>query len=806
MKIKTLILLPLMIISLVAQAEWTHRYPKVDGQRHHIYLESYELPILSSGLKYPAASPDGQSLAFASDGWIWVLDLDTNIAKRLTDGKAIDGRPRWSPDSSRLAFVTDTGTDSAIRVLNVVTGKYQIVDTAKIDLDPEFSADGQSLYLSSGKGGVLDIWEYHFSTGLFSKITALDGHSRNPRLSSDGTSLYFSHLDWPERQIRRRSLVDGTETVLKTVSIAGQFGFDIHPEKDILAYAWPVNDDLNLVVADLDNLEPFSNLTPGNAYVQGPAWSADGQTIYFSQPDKQQQFKLMAMSVYGGPAKEVSIKRWDWGQERTTIKVVTKLKGKVTPARLSIKGPTGHPVASGQAATYFDSQNGEHYFYTDGSMEIEVPAGELNIQAVYGIMGVPVSVTATATRARSNRIIVPLEEVWNARAAGYRSADFHLHLNYDGPYRQVTSDIEPLVAGENLDLATPQAANLHNRLMDKEFSGDNLRTKAGGLIRFAQEVRAHFHGHIGVVGPSEFYFPWFWGPGYPKHNDGNLSNADVMKFVAAHGDSIGTYVHPIATNMDPFEGANAASIPLEFIPDAILSDNVGLELVCAWSDALGTSELWYRLLNIGRPVIAMAGTDMFVDFHRTPAIGTARVYAQQSQRKIQWSSFISAVKQGRSFVTNTPALLFSLNGQAQPGDVIASGKQSFTLDVASAVAFDKIEIVVNGAVVWSHPGLKGGESRQFSGELILPEGGWVAARAHGGETAWPLMDSYPFAHSSPLWINNIGSTDSKVKAKARLELLSALDQLQARAQQRYGDDKIETLIGRIESAKAVLIE
>ena len=226
---KNLLLLPLLIFSLVAQAEWTHRYPKVDGQRHHIYLESYELPILSSGPKYPAASPDGQSLAFASNGWIWVLDLKTSIAKRVTGGKSIDGRPRWSPDSSRLAFVTDTGTDSAIRVLHVATGKYQIVDTAKIDLDPEFSADGQSLYLSSGKGGVLDIWEYHFSTGLFSKITALDGHSRNPRLSSDGTSLYFSHLDWPERQIRRRSLVDGTETVLKTVSIAGQFGFDIHP-------------------------------------------------------------------------------------------------------------------------------------------------------------------------------------------------------------------------------------------------------------------------------------------------------------------------------------------------------------------------------------------------------------------------------------------------------------------------------------------------------------------------------------------------------------------------------------------------
>jgi TolB protein len=426
------------------------------------------------------------------------------------------------------------------------------------------------------------------------------------------------------------------------------------------------------------------------------------------------------------------------------------------------------------------------------------------LQAVHGIMGVPASVTTMALAGKTNKIVIPIEQVWNARSAGYKSADFHLHLNYDGPYRHITSDIEPLIAGENLDLATPQAANLHNRLMDREFLGQTLRTKAGSLIRFAQEVRAHFHGHIGVVGASEFYFPWFWGPGYPEHNDGNLSNGDVMAFVAEHSDSIGTYVHPVARNIDPFEGDNALSIPLEFIPDAILSDNVGLELVCAWSDALGTSELWYRLLNIGRPVIAMAGTDMFVDFHRTPAIGTARVYAQQAGRKTRWSPLIKEIKQGRSFVTNSAALLFTLDADAGPGDIVQSGKRSFTLDVSTAAAFDKVEVLVNGAVVWSEPGLSAGESRKFGGELVLPEGGWVAARVYGGSTAWPLMDSYPFAHSSPVWINSRGSTDPAAKAQAVLELQHALNQLQAHALETYDDKNTSRLIGRIEQAKKAL--
>ena len=139
-------------------AEWTHRYPKVDGQRHHIYLESYELPILSSGPKYPAPSPDGEFIAFASHGWIWVLNKNTGIAKRLTSGGEIDGRPRWSADGSLLTFVRDSGLDSSIVVIDLASGNTRTINTPAIDLDPEFSGDGTSLYFSSAENGLLNIW------------------------------------------------------------------------------------------------------------------------------------------------------------------------------------------------------------------------------------------------------------------------------------------------------------------------------------------------------------------------------------------------------------------------------------------------------------------------------------------------------------------------------------------------------------------------------------------------------------------------------------------------------------------------
>ena len=796
------LLLILFLVPIAANAEWTHRYPKVDGQRHHIYLESYELPILSSGPKYPSASPNGDQIAFASNGWIWILDSKTKIAQRVTNGKNIDGRPRWSPDNRLIAFVRDSGEDSSIAILNLESREVTIIDTPKIDLDPEFSPDGEWLYFSSAKSGTLNIWKYSLAKKSMTMITNLKGHSRNPRLSSNGSTLYFSHLDWPKRQVRSLNMLTRKESIIKTDSIAGQFSFDMHPTRELIAYNWAVGDDLNLTLVDINNRDPVTNLTPGKNYVQDPAWSNDGKTIYYSEPDHYQQYKLMSVSSIGGAPKELKIKHWDWQHKIAKVKVKTLIDGKITPARLSIVDSLGHPLASPIAATYFDSENGRHYFYSDGEIEIEVPYGEIIISAVRGMMGIREETQFSVSE--NSEVKINLSEIWNAKEAGYHSADFHLHLNYDGPYRHVTSGIEPLIAGENLNIATPQAANLHNRLMDREFLGETIQSSSGALIKFAQEVRSHFHGHIGVVGPDKFYFPWFWGPGYPKLNNGNLSNASVLEFVDSFDASIATYVHPVAFNVDPFNYKRASSIPLEFIPDSILSKEVGLELVCAWSDELGTTELWYRLLNIGRPVIAMAGTDMFVDFHRTPAIGTARVYAQQAQKTVQWAPYINAVKEGRSFVTNTPVLLLELGGKATPGDVIEIGKQNFSLFVTSAIAVENIELIINGEVAWTGGSIKAGTSKTFNGEIKLPKGGWIAARAHGGNSSWPLMDSYPFAHTSPIWINNKGSTEPTAKAKATREIKRALQHIEERARLTYKGDDISILLERIELARAAI--
>ena len=179
-----LIIAAFISISSYSLGEWTNRYPKVEGQRHHIYLEGYEFPILSSNPKYPAESIDGKHLAFSAHGYIWIMDLNTNIATQLTDSGSIDSRPRWSNDGRKIAFVRDKGTDTAIVVMDLFNNESTEIDTPAIELDPEFSPDNSKILFSSSKAGQLAIWSHNLDTNNQTQLTNLKGHSRNVRFLS----------------------------------------------------------------------------------------------------------------------------------------------------------------------------------------------------------------------------------------------------------------------------------------------------------------------------------------------------------------------------------------------------------------------------------------------------------------------------------------------------------------------------------------------------------------------------------------------------------------------------------------------
>lgn len=141
-----------------------------------------------------AWSPDGSQLAFSgmkgglSD--LYLFDLRTGAVRRLTNDRFADMQPAWSPDGRSLAFVTDRafGPDSAgagsdferlryarlrLATIDVASGRIRVLRGAPNakHINPQYSADGQSLYFVSDLGGYTDIYRVVVETGAMFRVT-----------------------------------------------------------------------------------------------------------------------------------------------------------------------------------------------------------------------------------------------------------------------------------------------------------------------------------------------------------------------------------------------------------------------------------------------------------------------------------------------------------------------------------------------------------------------------------------------------------------------------------------------------------
>lgn len=767
-------------------AQWTHRYPKVESFAHQLYLEQEHLPILSSGPVYPAASPDGTTIAFSHEGWIWLLNLGSGVARRLTDASGVDSRPRWSPDGKRIAFVRDSGSDTSIVILRLAGMRLSEIDTPAIDLDPEFTKDGNFLIYTSARAGRLDLWRRNLVNGADEPLTSGARVARSARALGDGRILYQEAVG-PSQALRLRG-ADGTAgPILFEQGWMAHLNPDAHPVERSIVYGIGDGNMVRLAVMDVDKPAFPRWLTPAGEKALFPSWSGDGSRIYYVLADAKQQFKLMEIGASGGTPRQVRIARWDYGTPTGDLVVTTRSAGPTgaftrAPARLSITRADGHPVANPAGSTFVDNQNGPVYFYTDGRTSLQLPKGEYRITATRGPFSLPQTRNVRVDAGRKAAASLDIARIWNPDDAGLVSADHHVHLNGSGVNELELEELLLPMQGEDLDFAAPMAWNQYNRFIDAHRIGQRAAAKDGTSAWLTQEVRSDYHGHIGMIGAATAFQPWFFGPTVPVYGNRDLHNGLVNPFARSQG-ALATYVHPVGGDGDPFADLAANGLPNELVVDGVLSDGIGIELVCQWTSPTGTAQAWYRFLNIGRSMPATSGTDMMANFYRAPAIGTARAYVPASDARDSYKSAVEQVQSGKGFVTTGPALLFEVGGKA-PGGIVPQGSQNWSIDLISVRPVERVEILVNGQIVHTLQGFAGNGRKRYTGSVNLPQGGWVAARAVGGKTAWPIMSYAHFAHSQPIWINRIGSVERTAAQAAAKDLLKAL----AYSESKFADD------------------
>jgi Tol biopolymer transport system component/imidazolonepropionase-like amidohydrolase len=103
-------------------------------------------PQAVRGIKGTTISPDGKQIAFAALGDLWLLAKGTKTPERITQGPTMELEPTWSPDGTKLAYVSDRNGNMDVWIRDLKTGQDRnLVDLADDLHYPSWSPDGTKL-------------------------------------------------------------------------------------------------------------------------------------------------------------------------------------------------------------------------------------------------------------------------------------------------------------------------------------------------------------------------------------------------------------------------------------------------------------------------------------------------------------------------------------------------------------------------------------------------------------------------------------------------------------------------------------
>lgn len=195
-------------------------------------------------------SPDGKTIVFSVLGDIYLMPIEGGAPQRVSKGAAWDMQPRYSPDGSKIALVSDRGGADNIWIMDSSGRNQRQVskEAFRTVNEPFWSSDGRFVgarkhFTTSRSLGTGEIWLYNIDGGeglaLVERPSAQ--HQKElgePAFSPNGRHLYYSRdassgstFEYAQDsgvgafQIERRDLLTG-----ETTTIASGYGGAARPE------------------------------------------------------------------------------------------------------------------------------------------------------------------------------------------------------------------------------------------------------------------------------------------------------------------------------------------------------------------------------------------------------------------------------------------------------------------------------------------------------------------------------------------------------------------------------------------------